>query len=187
MRHIDDWSAIQEKQDGEYDRPAPGGYAARICGVTDNEQKEYLEIRWDFAQAPYIGVNNETYVRAGFWPTRLFRSYKEKALPFFKAFKTAVEESNPGYLFDDRAVKALEGKKIGVVLGEEEYTKKDGSVGTRLYVDQVRSLQAISKGDFKIPDLKHLPGAPRPAGRPVDVYPDSSWAPIAEDNDDLPF
>ena len=48
------------------------------------------------------------------------------------------------------------GKRIGVVLGEEEYNKNDGSIGTRLYVDKTISLDAYQKGDFQIPKKKLL-------------------------------
>ena len=101
MRHIDDWDAIQEA--GEYENPVPGAYIAVIRGVEDVEEKEYLSIRWDFAEGAYKGANQETFDRAGFWPTVLIRSYKDTALRFFKSFKTSVEMSNKGYIFNDRA------------------------------------------------------------------------------------
>ena len=148
------WDEIQDAQ--EFDNPAPGAYIAKICQVQDVEEKEYIKIAWDFAEGEYMDSNRETYARAGFWPTVLMRSYKPKALPFFKAFKTAVEESNPGYRFDESRLEMLEGKKFGIVLAEEEYQKNDGSTGTRLYVVSARSVQAIRDGDFKIPAKKLL-------------------------------
>lgn len=66
------------------------------------------------------------------------KSYKQKALRFFKGFKTAVEESNRNYTFKNDP-QSLVGKFMGVVLGEEEYRANDGSVKTRLYVHEVRS------------------------------------------------
>ena len=111
-----------------------------------------------------MGNNRDTYKRAGFWPIVLIRSYKPKALPFFKAFKTAVEESNPGYRFDEAMLDGLRGKRFGVVLGEEEYQKNDGSTGTRLYVVAARSVQAIRDGDFTVP-AKKLLAAPTTAQR----------------------
>lgn len=153
MRKVN-WDEIQEAQ--EFDNPKPGAYIAQICQVQDVEEKEYIRVAWDFAEGEYMDNNRETYARAGFWPIVLIRSYKQKALPFFKAFKTAVEESNPGYRFDETMLKGLRGKRFGVVLGEEEYRKNDGSTGTRLYVDATRSVQAIRDGDFKVPAKKLL-------------------------------
>lgn len=183
MREIDNWDAIQERQEGEFSRPAPGGYIARIVNVEDVEDKEYLRIEWDFAEGEYEGDNAETYNRAGFWPIALFRSYKEKALGFFKAFKTSVEMSNPKYIFRTSNPQSLEGKLMGVVLGEEEYTNSKGDVRTRLYVAQVRSVKAIRDGDFKVPELKRLAGSrPKNDGKPQFQEVDT-----IDDDDEIPF
>ena len=155
-----DWSRVEEAS--EFQSPVPGAYVAVIRNVKDDEKKEYLRIEWDFAEGEFKGNNQDTYDRAGFWPIALIRSYKPKALPFFKAFKTTLEESNPGYQFREDQLNRMVGNRFGVVLGEEEYTKKDGDIGKRLYVAQVRSLNAIQKGDFKVPALKRL--APANAG-----------------------
>lgn len=149
-----DWDNVQEA-DG-FDNPKSGAYIAEICRVEDLEEKEYLLIEWDFAEGQYKGDNQRTFERAGFWPIQLRRSYKQKALGFFKAFKTALEESTPGYHFNELDLRPMVGKRFGVVLGEEEYQKNDGTIGKRLYVAQCRSIQAIQKGDFTIPDLKQL-------------------------------
>ena len=92
------WDEVQEAS--EFDNPKPGAYIATICRVEDVEEKEYLLIEWDFAEGTYKGNNNDTFARAGFWPIQLRRSYKPSALGFFKSFKTALEDSNPGYRFD---------------------------------------------------------------------------------------
>lgn len=162
MRDITNWDDIQEQNGGEFERPAPGGYIARIVRVEDVEDREYLKIEWDFEDGKYKGDNQATYDRAGFWPIALIRSYKEKALGFFKGFKTCVEVSNPGYVFDTRNVQGLVGKLFGVVIGEEEYTKNDGSIATRNYVNACRSVKAIREGDFKVPELKKLAACPAP-------------------------
>lgn len=160
MRYDINWDSVKEVQDGDYSNPIPGAYIAVIKGVEDKEDKEYLEIRWDFAEGEYAGSNQETYKRAGFWPTLLRRSYKKKAEGFFKSFYTNVERSNREYVFDARNLNGLVGKYLGLVLGEEEYVKKNGEIGTRLYVAQVKSINAIQDGDFKVPNLKRLTGNP---------------------------
>lgn len=185
MRDVN-WDTIQEA--GTFDNPVPGAYIAVIRSVEDREDKEYLEIRWDFAEGAYKGANGETFDRAGFWPTVLIRSYKEKALGFFKAFKTSVEESNLGYIFSTRNVQGLVGKYMGVVLGEEEYRKNNGDVGKRLYVAQVRSVQAIQAGDFRVPELKRL-ASPTPPSTTYPPYPSyrGGFADMDDDDGDLPF
>lgn len=176
MKNVN-WNDVQD----DIRRPVPGGYAARITAVEDNEDKEYLLIRWDFAEGEYKGVNQETFAAFNFWPMAFVKSYKEKALRFFKGFKTAVEESNRNYAFKNDP-QSLVGKFIGVVLGEEEYVAKDGSVKTRLYVAEVRSGKAIREGDYKIPALKKLTGntsASAPAA--------NDFREMLEDDAELPF
>lgn len=185
MKHIENWDDIQEQQPGEFELPAPGGYIARIVNVDDVENKEYLRIKWEFEEGQYKGSNAETYNRAGFWPIVLIRSYKPKALGFFKAFKTSVEMSNKGYAFDDRRPGELAGKLMGVVLGEEEYIKGDGSAGKRLYVYQVRSVKAVRNNDFEVPKLKRL----KQDGRPPASYGQDEQFQRVEplSDDDCPF
>lgn len=188
MRHDIDWENIQEKQPGEYVDIAPGGYVAMILHVKDVEEKEYLEIEWDFVNGDHQGANQETFDRAGFWPITLRRSYKTNALGFFKAFKTSVEMSNKNYTFSTRDVQGLVGKRMGVVLGKEEYRKNSGEVGERLYVYQIRSVKAIQDGDFKTPDLKKLKdqGSGRTENRQQHGY--IPLVPYKDDDDDkFPF
>lgn len=160
MRRVN-WGQVQEAQDRP--RATPGGYIAIITGVQDFEDKEYLLIEWDFAEGPLSGSNRECFMRNNFWPMLFIRSYKESALSFFKAFKTALEESNPGYYFDEDNLNAIVGKRVGLVLGEEEYKAKTGEVKTSVKVQQTRSVEAIRKGDFDVPALKKLKNAPVPA------------------------
>lgn len=150
------WDAIQERQDGEFISPAPGGYIAKITRVEDNEEREFLKIEWDFAEGEFKGSNAATFERAHFWPGSFVRSYKDSALGFFKGFKTTLETSNTGYHFSEDRLNDMIGRFIGLVIGEEEYRKNDGTVGTRMYVAQVRSGQAIRSGDYKTPELKKL-------------------------------
>ena len=153
MRKIN-WDEVKEAD--EFDNPTPGAYIAVICHVEDVEEREYLMIEWDYAEGAYKGHNQDTFNRAGFWPTKMPRSYKPTAEGFFKSFKTALENSNPGYHFDEFNLRDMVGRRFGVVLGEEEYINNSGEVKTRLYVAQTRSIQAIQKGDFKVSERKRL-------------------------------
>ena len=153
MRKID-WNNVQENSG--FRRPTPGGYIAAIMDVEDHEDKESLLIAWDFADGEFRGTNFEANKRFGYWPMRILRSYKESALPFFKSFKTALEKSNPGYKFQEENVYAMIHRYIGVVLGEEEYIAKDGTLKTRLDVQDVRSVDAIRNNDYRVPELRKL-------------------------------
>ena len=178
MKNVN-WDNVQD----DVRRPVPGGYAAKITRVEDVEGKEYLRIEWEFAEGEFKGANQETVDVFGFWPMTMFCSYKEKALRFFKAFKTAVEESNRNYVFRNDP-QSLVGKFIGVVLGEEEYLASDGKVKTRLYVAAKKPGKAIRDGNFTIPELKKLEASPtsNTMGQPAANYD------LLEDDDaDCPF
>lgn len=175
MKNVN-WNEVQD----DVRRPVPGGYAARITRVEDNEDREFLKIEWEFADGELKGANKETYDAFGFWPLAFVCSYKEKALRFFKGFKTAVESSNPKFVFNNDP-QSLVGKFVGVVLGEEEYLSNKGEVKTRLYVAEKRSGKAIRDGDFKIPELKKLAAANNAAA------PAQNFALLSDDDAELPF
>lgn len=174
------WDEIKEA--GTSIGPIPGGYVAKIVNVQDYEDKEHLRIEWDYAYGEFEGYNAECYRQHRFWPTVLYRSYKPKALGFFKQFKTCLEESNPRYTFDEEYLDGLIGKFFGVVLGEEEYPKNNGTKGRRLYVAQCRSVRAIEDGDFVIPPTKLISGGTRG----VSVAP-PSFTDLDDDDGELPF
>jgi hypothetical protein len=174
MKKID-WNNVQEAKD--FERVPPMGYICEITAVEDVPEKEYLRIEYDIAHGDFRGYYRQLYASKNFWGGNFIRSYKETAQSFFKSFLTAVKESNPGYIFNDDE-RSLRGKKIGLVLAEEEYTKSTGDIGTRLYVAETRSIAKIIAGDYKIPDKKKLPGQ---AESP-------KFTPVADDDDgELPF
>lgn len=176
------WDAVNTASDKKY--PVAGGYIATITEVIDMEDKEYLIIKWDYAEGFLAGYNASVFKKVGFWPCSFVQSYKTKALPFFKRFKNALEASNPRYAFDEQDLQGMVGLNIGVLLGEEEYKKNNGGTGKRVYFDKVVSVAEIETRDFKIPPFKPLGGA--------STMPDFPAAPAFaeiddEDEDTLPF
>lgn len=157
MREIEGFDQLAENQGGEFEQLPADGYICVISSVEDVADKEYLKIEFDIAEGKYKGWFANMYSRAGFWGGRFIRSYKEKAASFFKGFTTAVESSNAGYKWAWNE-QSLVGKKIGLVLAHEEYHGNDGRIKIRPYVVQNRSVDAITKGDFRIPSLKPLEG-----------------------------
>jgi hypothetical protein len=73
-----------------------------------------------------------------------------------KHFTNCIEASNTGYEWDWNE-KGLIGKVVGLVLGEEEYKNNAGEIKTKLVVSQVKTVEEIENGDFKIPAPKRLP------------------------------
>lgn len=185
MRAINNFENVQATT-GEFNRPTAGGYVCVIMSATDipfdanTDKGDYLKIEYDIASGEFKDYYTEQYNRFGgdFWAATMFRSYKEKALGMFKHFTNCVENSNAGYTWawDE---KSLVGKFIGLVLGEEEYEKSDGSVGVRFYVKEVKTVQEIKDGNFKIPELKVLKNRP---SAPV-----NNGFTEVDSSDDLPF
>ena len=171
---------VQEAQD--FPSLPVGGYICGIVRAEDVPEKEYLRIEYDIADGKFKNFYRDQIQRNPdwHWGGTLIRSYKEKALPFFKAFVTSVERSNAGYKFNCDE-KTLVRKLVGLVLAEEEYTKNNGDVGKRLYVASVHSVDAIKAGEFKVPELKKLPGS---AAHVSSSTGDFQSLP---DDDDLPF
>lgn len=181
MKPINNYDTVQATS-GDFARPAPGGYVCEIVRAEDFPFREetgkgdYLKIEFDFIEGELKGYYEDTYKKFNYWGGKFVRSYKEKALGMFKHFTNCVEESNEGYAWDWNE-HGLVGKKIGVVLGEEEYIANDGGIKTRLEVKAIKTVDEIRKGDFKVPPLKKLKA--ETSGTVPAV--------VDETDDDLPF
>ena len=153
MKPIQGWDLIDEA--GEFKKLPAGIYGVVITGIKNVVEGEYFEITCDIVKGEYANYF-KTQVEAGFNDgSKTLRSYKEKALPFFKAFITAIEKTNPGYQWDWDETK-LVGKKVIAVFGEEEFEAKDGTVKVATRIQEFRSLEAFQQGKLKVPPLKKL-------------------------------
>lgn len=155
MKPINGWNEIEAQGNEEYKRLVPGGYICRINKVEDHPDKSYLYIEFDIAEGEYMGYGASCLERNGFTPLRMYRSYSDKAAGMFKGFIQNIEASNSSYHWEWKE-QTLVGRLIGIILGEEEYKKQDGSVGTRFNARD-RSVAAIRDGKFKVPEKKLLP------------------------------
>lgn len=85
----------------------------------------------------------------------------------FKGFLRTIDKDN-GTTFEAQAETglnegALVGKRIGLVLGYEEYNSDRGEIRERLRVNKTISVDDIKSGNYKVPDVKRL----APMGAPV--------------------
>lgn len=144
---------------GDFKRLPAGGYICKIVSVEDKAEKEYLDIVFDIAEGEYAGFYSDEWGKAHPFAHNFIRSYKERALGMFKGFLTCIDKSNPTS-FMEAAAKGLPeqelvGKLIGLVIAYEEYDiRDDGSLKQRIYVPEVRSVEAIRKGEFRVPALR---------------------------------
>jgi hypothetical protein len=186
MKQINNFENVQAST-GEFNKPTANGYCVEILSVKDvpidnNTGKgNYLEIEYDICHGEFAGYYTKQNERfGGKWFANFIRSYKDTALGMFKHFINCVEASNPNYKWDWNE-KGLEHKYLGVVLGEEEYKKNDGTLGVKLVVKDIKTVEQIATGDFKVPPIKRLTAEAKPF-----VMDNSNFEELAND-DDLPF
>lgn len=150
-----DFTNVQATNGGEFARPTSGGYIIGIVSVQDVPEKEYLKIAYDIAEGDLKNYYSEMKQRTGYDLPVIYKSYKVKALGFFKAFLDAVIASNPGYVWNNDE-RTLTRKLIGAVLREEEYQNRDGEIKTRLTPAVFYPAQDIRAGKFETLPKKTL-------------------------------
>jgi hypothetical protein len=172
MKKIENYENVQASS-GSFARPTAGGYICKIVNVedvpmNDKGKGDYLRIEYDIADGDFKGYYKEQFDRwGGVWNASFIRSYKEKALGMMKHFTNCIERSNTGYKWEWEE-KTLIGTLVGLVLGEEEYLNSSGDVRVKLVVNQVKTIDEIENGDFKVPKIKKLqPENTAPTFEPV--------------------
>ena len=157
MKKIENWNEVSETS-GFKDLKV-GAFVCKILKVEDLSDKEYIKVTFDIVEGELKSYFQEASDRLGKWlyAGQEIRSYKTNALPFFKAFITAIEKSNDGYKWNWNE-QSLVGKLIVGVFGEEEYQALNGDIETSIRVQEWRSLVALREGKIKLPTLKKLKG-----------------------------
>lgn len=179
---------------GSYPRPKAGGYVIQITEVSNDKTRERLEIEFDFYEGEFKGYYSEQKARLGYTIGKFTKSYKDNALPFFRAFLEAVVASNEDTSnlivgdYDDVDETQLPGKLVGMVVGERRYIGIDGQEKQNIdiYKATFIAVDDIRAGNFTVPELRladELQG--RPAPEVVDMSaPMDSFTP---DPSDPPF
>lgn len=196
MKKIEEFDQVEEAKN--LPTIEPGAYICQITAVEDDEEKQYLKVYFDIVEkGKFKGHFKKIKEQFGDDRGVMYKSYKRKALPFFKAFITAVEKSNDGYEWNWNE-DSLVNKNIVVVFGEEEYLPKDAEHinDTRTIVrpQSVRSIQAYKNGDIKIPRPQKMTDEEKKemwiyhGNSPEDTEtPSSSLDEIDIEDDDVPF
>jgi hypothetical protein len=156
MKHYEGYAEAKAIT-GEFDSMVPGGYICKIKAVTceDKPYGELLTIEFDIAEGEKKGFYQKQFDETKKWYGKYYQTIKKDDLRFFKGFITAIEESNSGFKWNWDE-KALVGKLFGAIFAEEEYQNDKGEVKVSCKCRQVRSVQAIKEGKFKVPELKKL-------------------------------
>ena len=136
---------------------------ALLFDIAEGEYKDFYQKQYN---AVKMSGNNPT------WKGVHKQIMDGSSLPFFKGLMTSIEKSNPGYFFPwgrENNEKTLQGKKVGMVMGREQFKASDGTLKWATKVMQVRSLDGLS--DAEVPEDKPYEesataSSPYPANNP---------------------
>ena len=164
-----------------YPRLVPDGYVCKLIRVEDTPEKEYLKIEFDIKEGPLANYYQSMSERLHFWGGSFIRSYKQTAIQFFVDFIRTLQKSNPSLNWDftgENDEHVLEGLTCGLVLQDEEYRGRDGSVKHRMRVAAVKTVDDIRSGNFSVPEPKTVP-------KPEAVQVVTVAAPSTDTDDDI--
>lgn len=183
---------VEAASGGDFKKLPAGGYICEIKAVEDVPAKEYLRVVYDVATGEFKGYYADEWGQEHPFAHCMYWSYKDTNKKYFKAnmaavdktnmtdFNTALEETK------DFNEQQLVGKKIGLIIGYEEYKTDRGEIRERTYVVAVRStdglqewLGKVAKGEAKLPELKKLKEEVAPAS----PYPEF----VGLKDSDIPF
>lgn len=107
-----------------------------------------------------------------------------KVSSFFKGLITCFEKSNPTFKVNPHSFneQSLRGLLIGFVFADEQYPKRDGSIGSRTFIKFPKTVSDIRDGNFKIPDTKKFEKSTEPSAEQNDIF---DGSPVDDKN--LPF
>ena len=136
----------------EYTSEVSGNTSLKVCVDTsiDDKQPNYFKKQYD---------NNTLSERKWSNSAIKYVSLKEdeNCVKMLKSFITAVENSNDGFVYDwNKEVNQLEGKKVGLMFGLEEFQDNEGKIKTTSKLVQFRSIDKVD--NTKIPKVKLLSG-----------------------------
>lgn len=188
--------------DGSFEQLPPGGYVCEIIGAREEmqtvrgRQQSKFVVAVDIAEGDYKGYfkrqhDRDSRVGANSRWRGTYETFVETpdgmCSPYFKGLIKCIEASNPGFAWawDERA---LSGKRVGLVFGEERYMGNDGKPHTAIRARSARTVDAIRAGIEPPPlrDKTQPAGAAGQASAPSGF----SYAGAAftqTDTDDLPF
>lgn len=198
MRKVD-LSKVQEASVGGKRLPA-GGYVIKLLKCTDVPEYNRLDFYFDIAEGEYKNFYSDRYKSNPNankkWGGRFSKSYdsnNERALPFFKQFVTAVQNSNKGFVWDEEHEQQFVNKIVGATFRDEEFVGQNGKVATSCKPDMFHSVDKIRSGDFTIREIKKLDPSKLTATQPaasapiVNPFGDSEPTAPAPDFDNNPF
>jgi hypothetical protein len=181
------YDGAEAKTGTGFENPPAGGYTLKIISAVETRTKTnnepMLVLEMDIIAGPFKNYYSDLSKRLNKeWYLTHRRVINEKNTGYLKGDIQSIEKSNNGFKYDFNE-HALIGRYVGAVLREEEYEKRDGTVGVKLSVGYLCSLDTIKDKSFKLLPLKPLKKDASFNGG----YASSDNAPPHSDDDSLPF
>ena len=164
MKRPQNWDDVKPIEGG-FQRLTAGGHVCEIVEVKATKSKsgkDMLVIAFDIKGGEFDGYFMNMFSRIvsynggkATWPNDgVYRQLAEgESLGRFKAMLMNIEKSNPGYKWDWNE-QSLKGKKFGGLFREEEYPKRDGSIGKSIKCIAIKPVDGIE--DEPVPSPKLL-------------------------------
>lgn len=122
------WESVEASSDGDYPKVEPGAYVGVITGMEDNEAREYVTCLFDIAEGPLKGHFSDRFFSDKPWAHSMTLSYKDSVLGMLKQRLETIQACNPGFdpfaAWDAGRLDMFNGRKVGLVMREEEYFDK---------------------------------------------------------------
>jgi hypothetical protein len=127
-------TSLKVEVDTASDDKQPGYYQEQF------DSNPNADKRWSNGATKYVSLKEE-----------------ENCIKMLKAFITSVENSNNGFAYDwSKDIDQLNGKKVGLIFGLEEYQDQEGKTKTATKLTQFRSIDKVDNA--KVPKVKLLDG-----------------------------
>ena len=182
---------------GEFIKLPAGGYVCRIIFAEFQKSKAgnlMLVLSLDIADGEFAGYfknatdsatkfnKNKTWDNSGIYRQLLFDNSNQRISSFFKGLISCIENSNDNFKINltNFEPSSLLGKFCGFVFANEEYQKRDGSIGEHSVIKFPKTVSDIRSGHFKIPNTKKFEKPTVPISKD-----DFDGTPVPDD--DLPF
>ncbi len=163
------WEKVEPKEFGEYETLELGGHEIVILDAREHTSefsgntslKISVDIAGDDKQAGFFKKQYDEDTRQDKkWPNGAVKylSLKDEQIGYLKGFITALENSNPNFIFNTNGTwEQLKGLKCAAQFGLEQYEKQDGTTGFATRLNQFRSLNKLS--EIEVPKVKFLDGS----------------------------
>lgn len=124
-----DWTSVEASTDGDYKSIKAGAYVGVITEMVDITSREYVQLVFDIADGEFKGYFSDSFYANKPWAHNMVLSYKDSALGMTKGRLQTIQECNPGFdpfaAWDADRWDMFKGRKVGLVLREEEYWNKN--------------------------------------------------------------